>query len=56
LPHGAAHDLQDIRGGQTAQHQVNGDADKEQHQRHQARSAHNPNMRPPTTISSPCNV
>jgi hypothetical protein len=38
VAHGAAHDLQDIRGGQTAQHQVNGDADKEQHQRHQARS------------------
>jgi len=29
VAHGAAHDLQEIRGGQTAQHQVNGDADKD---------------------------
>jgi hypothetical protein len=42
--------------GAANSHQVNGDADKEQHQRHPARSAHNPNMRPPMTISSPCNV
>jgi hypothetical protein len=35
---------------------MNGDAGKEQHQRHQARSAHHPNMRPPTTISPPGGV
>jgi hypothetical protein len=31
-------------GRATARHQVNGDAGKEQHQRHQAPSAQNPNM------------
>src|SRR5258706_9060482 len=43
--HSAAHHLQDIRGGQTARARLMAMPTREQHQRHQSRSAHNPNMR-----------